>query len=194
MKKILTITACFLLSTVNIFSAPGESQAQDHRFVDERFMFDTGGFDSTTAFLNLNTESINEPASIAPEAEEIIAYAKQYLGRPYRSGGKGPSAFDCSGFTSYVFRNFDINLNPSSKTQATQGEKIDRADIQPGDLLFFTSRRSGGGVGHVGIAIEVKESGDITFIHAASSKGISINHLTDGYYQQRFLSARRVLN
>lgn len=183
-----------MLSIGNIFSAPGESQAQDHRFVDDRFMFETGGFDSTTAFLNLNSESDFEAAITAPDADEVIAYAKQYLGRPYRSGGKGPSAFDCSGFTSYVFRNFDINLNPSSKTQATQGEIIDKADIQPGDLLFFTSRRSGGGVGHVGIAIEVKDSGDITFIHAASSKGISINHLTDGYYQQRFLSARRVLN
>lgn len=192
MKKFLTITACFLLSIGNIFSAPGESQAQHSSFVDERFMFDAGGFDSTTAFLNLSLESDNSVSSLA--ADEIIEYAKQYLGRPYRSGGKGPSAFDCSGFTSYVFRNFDINLNPSSKTQATQGERIDKSDIQPGDLLFFSSRRSGGGVGHVGIAIEVKDSGDITFIHAASSKGISINHLTDGYYQQRFLSARRVLN
>lgn len=194
MKKFLTITACFLLSIGNIFSAPGESQAQHNSVVDERFMFDAGGFDSTTAFLNLNIDSDNDAAAFDPAADEIIAYAKQYLGRPYRSGGKGPSAFDCSGFTSYVFRNFDIDLNPSSKTQATQGERIDKADIQPGDLLFFTSRRSGGGVGHVGIAIEVKDSGDITFIHAASSKGISINHLTDGYYQQRFLSARRVLN
>lgn len=194
MKKLLTITASFLLSIGNIFSAPGESQDQDHRFVDERFMFDAGGFDSTTAFLNLNSESDNSTSYLAPAAEDVIAYAKKYLGRPYRSGGKGPSAFDCSGFTSYVFRNFDIDLNPSSRTQATQGERIDKSDIRPGDLLFFTSRRSGGNVGHVGIAIEVKDTGDITFIHAASSKGISINHLTDGYYQQRFLSARRVLN
>lgn len=186
MKKIISISACLLLSISNIFSAPGESS------IDERFVFDAGSFDSTTAFLRIDADdSVSE---IGASADDVIAYAKQYLGRPYRSGAKGPSAFDCSGFTSYVFRNFDINLNPSSKTQATQGERIDRADIRPGDLLFFTSRRSGGGVGHVGIAIEVEDSGDITFIHAASHGGISINRLTDGYYQKRFLSARRVLN
>lgn len=193
MKKLASIAACLVLSISNIFSAPGESQAPNQSFVDDRFMFDAGGFDSTTAFLNIDSDD-DAYSYLDATADEIIAYAKQYLGRPYRSGGKGPSAFDCSGFTSYVFRNFDIDLNPSSRTQATQGERIDKSDIRPGDLLFFTSRHSGGGVGHVGIAIEVEDSGDITFIHAASSKGISINHLTDGYYQKRFLSARRVLN
>lgn len=187
MKKIISISACLFLSISSIFSAPGESS------IDERFVFDAGSFDSTTAFLRIDTD--DSYSEIDAAADEVIAYAKQYLGRPYRSGAKGPSAFDCSGFTSYVFRNFDINLNPSSKTQATQGERIDRSDVRPGDLLFFTGRNSKGGVGHVGIAIDVDDnSGDITFIHAASSGGISINHLTDGYYQKRFLSARRVLN
>lgn len=186
MKKLISISACLLLSISSIFSAPGESS------IDERFIFDAGSFDSTTAFLRIDSDETASDLDAA--ADEVIAYAKQYLGRPYRSGAKGPSAFDCSGFTSYVFRNFDINLNPSSKTQATQGERIDRSDVRPGDLLFFTGRNSKGGVGHVGIAIEVEDSGDITFIHAATSGGISINRLTDGYYQKRFLSARRVLN
>lgn len=186
MKKLISISACLLLSISSIFSAPGESS------IDERFIFDAGSFDSTTAFLRIDSDETTSDLDAA--ADEVIAYAKQYLGRPYRSGAKGPSAFDCSGFTSYVFRNFDINLNPSSKTQATQGERIDRSDVRPGDLLFFTGRNSKGGVGHVGIAIEVEDSGDITFIHAATSGGISINRLTDGYYQKRFLSARRVLN
>lgn len=193
MKKIISISACLLLSISNIFSAPGESRSSNQSFVDERFVFDPDGIDSTTAFLNIDSDD-SSASAIDAAADEVIAFAKQYLGRPYRSGAKGPSAFDCSGFTSYVFRNFDINLNPSSKTQATQGERIDRSDIRPGDLLFFTGRRSNGGVGHVAIAIDVDDSGDITFIHAASHGGISINHLTDGYYQKRFLSARRVLN
>lgn len=128
-------------------------------------------------------------------AAQIIDYADNYLGRPYRRGAKGPSAFDCSGFTSYVFKNFDIALSPSSRAQYTQGDKIATEDVQPGDLLFFGGRAGGKTVGHVGMAVDVDDNGRIKFIHASNSKGITYDTYPDGgYYSKRFIGARRVLN
>ncbi len=156
--------------------------------------------DPTSAFLNLDNQSREEiseynnggvAASVL--AAQIIDYAKNYLGRPYRSGGKGPRVFDCSGFTSYIFRNFDIALSPSSRTQYTQGEQISVKDVRPGDLLFFGGRRGGSTVGHVAMAVEVSDNGTIKFIHAAQ-RGICYDTYPDGgYYSKRFIGARRVL-
>lgn len=127
-------------------------------------------------------------------AAEIIDYATNYLGRPYHSGGKGPKAFDCSGFTSYVFRNYDIALSPSSSGQYTQGVKIDTDEIRPGDLLFFGGRAGGKNVGHVALAVDVDDDGTVTFIHAATNSGIRYDRYPDdGYYSRRYIGARRVL-
>lgn len=156
--------------------------------------------DSTTSFLLLDDEARQEIADLDLSsfrdelASQIIDYADQHLGRPYRRGSKGPSAFDCSGFTSYVFKNFDISLSPSSRTQYTQGRKISTDEIQPGDLLFFSGRRGGKTVGHVALAVDVDDNGKVKFIHAATSKGISYDTYPDGgYYSKRFLGARRVI-
>lgn len=153
--------------------------------------------DPTTAFLSLDTETgISSPMSATSEilAGDIIDYASKFLGRPYRSGAKGPSAFDCSGFTSFVFRNFDISLSPSSRDQYRQGESISRDEIQPGDLLFFSGRRGGKTVGHVAMAVSVDDNGTVRFIHASNRGGIRHDVYPDGgYYSQRYIGARRVL-
>lgn len=153
--------------------------------------------DPTAAFLTLDSEcreAISEYNNSASGlAAQIIDYAKNYLGRPYRSGAKGPRAFDCSGFTSFIFKNFDITLSPSSRTQYTQGEHITLSEVRPGDLLFFGGRRGGSTVGHVAMAVEVNENGSIKFIHAAQ-RGICYDTYPDGgYYSKRFIGARRVL-
>lgn len=125
---------------------------------------------------------------------DIVDYAKTFLGARYRSGSKGPKAFDCSGFTSYVFRNFDYSLGSSSRAQATQGEAIDPSDARPGDLVFFAGRRAGSPVGHVGIVVSVADDGTVKFIHAATSQGVRIDsYPDDGYYSRRFHSIRRVI-
>lgn len=125
----------------------------------------------------------------------IVDYAKTFLGTRYRSGSKGPSAFDCSGFTSYVFKNFDMALGASSRAQATQGEPVALSDARPGDLVFFSGRRAGSTVGHVGIVVSVAEDGTVKFIHAATSQGVRIDKYPDGgYYSRRFHSIRRVID
>ncbi len=125
----------------------------------------------------------------------IVDYAKTFLGTRYRRGAKGPSAFDCSGFTSYVFRNFDLALGSSSRDQATQGEKVAITDARPGDLVFFSGSRAGKTVGHVGIVVSSDPaSGSVKFIHAATSRGVRIDTYPDGgYYSRRFISIRRVI-
>jgi len=124
--------------------------------------------------------------------DSILNFSKQYLGRPYRGGGKGPNSFDCSGFTSFVFSNFGIKLGSSSGDQAEQLPSIAKEDIQPGDLVFFNGHRRGSRVGHVGLVVSKHENGSYDFIHSASSVGISISHSESDYYNRRYVKAGRV--
>ena len=157
---------------------------------------------SAGALLALDDEALRELAEMGIDmadnsdelAGHIIEYATTYLGRPYRSGGKGPTAFDCSGFTSYVFKQYGIDLNASSSAQYTQGQTISKDEIRPGDLLFFGGRRGGKTVGHVALAVDVDSLGTIHFIHAAQRGGIRYDTYPDGgYYSQRYIGARRVI-
>lgn len=125
---------------------------------------------------------------------DLLSEANSHLGKRYRSGAKGPKAFDCSGFSSYVFRQFGYSLGASSRDQYTQGESIEKENLRKGDLVFFTGRNSKSSrVGHVGIVISVdKEKGTFKFIHASTSQGIKIDS-NDGYYSRRYIGARRVI-
>lgn len=125
-------------------------------------------------------------------ADSILAYAHRYLGKPYKYGASGPHAFDCSGFTGFVYRHFGYALSHSSQAQAAQGTAVKRGNenLQPGDILVFGGRKNQ--IGHVGICIKVDASGDCTFIHAAHT-GVIISRLSEPYYAQRYRFARRIL-
>lgn len=131
---------------------------------------------------------------ISDMISDMISYARKFLGTRYIRGGKSPKGFDCSGFTSYVFRQFGYDLSASSSAQYGQGVKVARDEVSAGDLLFFTGRNSRSGrVGHVGIAIDNNpETGEITFIHAAIGGGIRIDKVSAPYYSARYIGARRV--
>lgn len=121
---------------------------------------------------------------------EVIEYAKQFLGYRYVSGGGSPATgFDCSGFTSYVYKHFGINLNRTTSGQNTNGTYVDRSDLQAGDILVFRNR-SNTAIGHVGLYI-----GGDSFIHAGnSSTGVIIGSMSSSYYAPRYVGARRVIN
>ena len=121
--------------------------------------------------------------------EQIVSYAKQYLGCPYVYGGAGSSSFDCSGFTMYVYKHFGFNLSHSALAQSRTGTYIAKEDLRPGDLVFFLEYQTMDEVGHCGIYI-----GNGEFIHASSGTGycVKISDLTTGSYLKRYDSARRL--
>lgn len=125
---------------------------------------------------------------------DLLNEASTHMGTRYVRGGKSPKGFDCSGFTSYVYRQFGYSLSASSRGQFADGFEVSTDEIKPGDLLFFKGRRSRS-VGHVAIAIDAdRDTGEITFIHAAVKGGIRVDRVSMPYYSQRFLGARRVIN
>lgn len=134
--------------------------------------------------------------SASQVADLIIDEAYKHIGTPYRYGARGPKAFDCSGFTGYVYRQFGIELSRSSRDQARDGKAVEGtyADMQKGDIIIFGARASRRTVGHVGIFIEMMPDGqDFTFIHAATHGGVTVSHIKEEYYAARFLGARRIL-
>ena len=126
--------------------------------------------------------------------DSVISFGKVFMSTPYRYGGTTPRGFDCSGFTSHVFNNFGINLNRSSRDQASQLPTINKLDLKTGDLVFFEGRRHNGTVGHVGIVTETKPNGEFNFIHSSIKKGVTISSSEEQYYGSRFVKGGRVLD
>ena len=134
------------------------------------------------------------------KAEEVVSYAKEFLGVPYVYGGASSSGFDCSGFTMYVYKKFGISMSHSARAQSNLGKKVNvdtdskssiLNNLKTGDLVFFLNYETMNRIGHCGIYI-----GNGEFIHASSGSGycVKINSLLPGeYYNTRFCSARRFL-
>ena len=122
--------------------------------------------------------------------QEIVEYAKQYLGYPYVYGGAGSSSFDCSGFTMYVYKNFGYSLSHSARAQSKMGTYVEKENLQPGDLVFFLDYETMDDIGHCGIYI-----GDGNFLHASSGTGycVKISTLLSGSYDRRYATARRLI-
>lgn len=131
-------------------------------------------------------------------ADSLVAYAETFLGTPYRYGANGPKRFDCTGFTRYVYARFGFhNLSRSAKDQARDGREVDISDfrnLQKGDILAIGSRRNPQVVGHAAIFVELDSTGrDPRFIHAAVRGVRYSSMLTERYYSNRILGARRIL-
>lgn len=129
-------------------------------------------------------------------ADSLIDYSLEFLGKPYRRAANGPNAFDCSGFTRFVYRQIGIDLPHSSVDQGKLGKEVtgDLSALQKGDLILFSGRANGSNIGHVGIFIELDESGEsFSFIHASTSNGVIVSHSNETYYSKRFRAVRRVL-
>jgi len=125
------------------------------------------------------------------DKKQLLEDAKYYKGGKYVWGGTTPQGFDCSGYVQYLYKKHHVNLPRTAWAQSKKGTKVEKQNLQKGDLLFFlTDKKRGIPVTHVGIYL-----GNGKFIHAASKKkGIIISPLNTGHYAKTFVSAKRVLN
>jgi hypothetical protein len=146
------------------------------------------------SFINILSQKGYLDSSSRITAQEIIDFSKQFIGKPYRRGSKGPNSFDCSGFTSYIFKKFGYHLSGACVSQIHQGKQVDKKELKTGDLIFFKGRNAQSSrVGHVGIVVDNDGDGNLTFIHA-SRRGVIIDNLgNSAYYQPRYVAGVRVL-
>ena len=116
------------------------------------------------------TAAAEAAAQTASARQNLVDYALQFVGGPYRAGGNDPhTGVDCSGFVRYVMQHgAGISMNRSSGSQATQGHAVNSSQMQPGDLLFYSG---GSGINHVAMYI-----GDGKIVHASTyATGIKIS-------------------
>ncbi|WLH12425.1 C40 family peptidase [Pseudomonas hefeiensis] len=129
------------------------------------------------------------PVMTAKTSSNVLSRAVNVLGTPYRWGGSSPSkGFDCSGLVKYAFNDATFDLPRTSNAMASgHGQKVDRKDLKPGDLIFFKlkSRR----VNHVAIYL-----GNDRFIHAPRrGKSVTIDTLNKPYWNSHYVLAKRIL-
>lgn len=121
------------------------------------------------------------------KAQRVIDIARQYIGTPYVYGGMSPSGFDCSGFTKYCFSQIGVTLNRTAASQTSHGVYVSKAELIPGDLVFFVTNNYN--ISHVGIYI-----GDGMMIHSPKpGRSVEIVSINSGYYANTYSTARRVL-
>jgi lipoprotein Spr len=177
MKKILTILSlifCFALT----------SKAQQTKSLPKQYQ------EAVTDILS------KIPDAATNQATQIMDFAKSLLGVKYKYASSSPEkGFDCSGFVSYVFKNFGFTGARSSVDFAKKGRQVALNEAKVGDVLVFTGTNVKQRTpGHVGIIYSIDEDGKIKFIHSSSgkAKGVTITDL-EGYYKNRLLKAVTVV-
>ncbi len=135
--------------------------------------------------------SVENNDKVSEQRQEIVAYAKKFIGVKYVYGGSTPKGFDCSGFVGYVFNHFGISLERSSGDMGNGGTAVKKADLQPGDLVFFDTNGGLNAIRHVGIYI-----GNNKFIHASSGnhRRVMISSLSESFYSKSYMRARDYLS
>jgi hypothetical protein len=171
----------FLIFNVNSLSAQFFDCEEDFEIIENEEIID--------AAANI----LSEKASIFL-IDSIVDYGKIFLGTPYRYGGSTPSAFDCSGFVSYVYNNFGIKLPRTATAQYLANTHIDRENLHKGDLVFFEGRKKNSRIGHVGIVVsDSLENGLFKFMHASVTRGVTVSLSNENYYENRYITACRIV-
>jgi murein DD-endopeptidase len=126
-----------------------------------------------------------ESAAVPDTGAAALLAAESRIGAPYRYGGAGPAAFDCSGLVAYAYGKAGVDLPRTAARQFAIARPVPRRDLRPGDLVFF--RLSGRDVSHVGIY-----AGDGRFVHAPQTGGrVRTEDLDDDWFRERYAGAGR---
>lgn len=138
-------------------------------------------------YIELSSASAGQASSNSSLGQQVVDKAMSYLGVRYVYGGASPSGFDCSGLSYYVYKQFGVTLNRSSSSQTSNGYKVSKSELVPGDLVFFSSPGSSS-VGHVGIYI-----GGGQMVHSVKpGRSVEIDTINSGYYSTYYWGARRI--
>lgn len=135
---------------------------------------------------------INPPAPTNTKADDIINTALSFAGTRYKFGGTTKKGMDCSGLLYVSFGEHDVQLPRTSFHMAEEGHRIAVKNIEKGDLLFFKTTRGSKRINHVGMVVGT-DNDEITFIHASTSRGVTVSSLRDGFWNQAFVKATRIL-
>lgn len=142
----------------------------------------------STSTVNQAGSTSSSVSSSSATGAQILAKATQYLGTPYVYGGASPSGFDCSGFVYYVYGTFGLSVGRTPEAQYNAGTVVDKASLQPGDIVLFANTYASG-ISHSGIY-----AGNGQFIHSPNSRStVSYSDLTSGYWSEHFYCGIRVV-
>jgi len=137
---------------------------------------------------NANSESVHYTSR---EVEKVIKTARSYRGTPHRDGGMNRMGIDCSALIMISFESAGLKIPRNSGLQSQIGKPIDKNSLRPGDLVFFSDRKVGKGITHVGLVTEVDKKGEIKFIHTSSRLGVTENLLSSDYFAKTYAKAVR---
>lgn len=126
------------------------------------------------------------------KADGVINTALTFSGTRYKYGGTTKKGMDCSGLLYVSFGEHDVQLPRVSYRMAQKGKKVKIKNVEKGDLLFFKTSKRGKKINHVGMVVSIKND-EIKFIHASSSRGVTVSSLREGFWNSAFVKATRVL-
>lgn len=187
-KVIYGSNICYIRSDyLELTEIPYENQASPNSPKFFRRGKSTGIAPSASALNGTSSGTVAQVSSGSSlTGQAIVAEAQKYLGTPYVYGGASPSGFDCSGLVYYVLKTLGYSPNRTPEAQYAQGTYVSKANLLPGDIVFFSG--NGSTITHVGIYV-----GNGQFIHSPNSRStVSYSSLTSGYWSEHYYGARRV--
>lgn len=189
MKKIGIV----LLIMLSVIGCKSSKQQKSKTSTTKEVIKPTHDFNSTAVNSEKNSNNkTDSKTNLKSKAESIVAYAKEFEGVKYKWSGTTRAGMDCSGLVFESFRAFDILLPRISRDMAKLGDEVSLRKVSVGDLLFFKTRNRRNEINHVGLVVSIEDN-ETKFIHATTSAGVIISNLSEKYWNDAFVEARRIL-
>ncbi|MCR8561012.1 C40 family peptidase [Mucilaginibacter sp. BJC16-A38] len=187
-KKLSSLIVLLCMAYIVPCAAHARKSHKAHKITHHKFSYKTTYREHVIPVYreSMDTDSVS--------ADSLMQFAQSLLGTRYRPATSDPNrGFDCSGFVSYVFKNFNFNVPRSSCEFINVGQKVRYEDARPGDIILFTSPTNRHRIGHVGIVYS-NNGDEFKFIHSTSGKeyGVTISSMDDTY-KRRFVQVVRLL-